>query len=70
MLNHTSGSRAGIVAVYQRHQYFEEKREALEKWAGHVEKIIDAAKRTLPHPVGVSLGVSALSAGVTSSGSA
>jgi hypothetical protein len=54
-LNHVSGTRAGIVGVYQRHQYFEEKRAALDLWAAHVEKIVDArAKRTLPHPVGVS----------------
>jgi integrase len=40
VLNHASGARAGIVAVYQRHQYLEEKREALEKWSAHVERII------------------------------
>jgi hypothetical protein len=55
VLNHSSGSRGGIVSVYQRHQYFEEKREALNKWAAHVEKIVDARpKRAVPHPVGVS----------------
>ena len=54
-LNHVSGTRAGIVGVYQRHQYSEEKRAALDQWAAHVEKIVDArAKRTVPHPVGVS----------------
>jgi integrase len=53
-LNHVSGARAGIVGVYQRHQYADEKRQALNLWAAHVEKIVDArAKRTLPHPVGV-----------------
>jgi integrase len=55
VLNHASGSRAGIVSVYQKYQYSDEEREALSKWAAHVEKIVDArAKRTLPHPVGVS----------------
>jgi integrase len=54
VLNHVSGSRGGIVSVYQRHQYADEKRAALDLWAAHVEKIVDArAKRTLPHPVGV-----------------
>jgi hypothetical protein len=53
-LNHVSSSRGGIVGVYQRHQYGDEKRAALDQWAAHVEKIVDArAKRTLPHPVGV-----------------
>ena len=30
VLNHVSGSRAGIVGVYQRHDYFDEKRQALD----------------------------------------
>jgi integrase len=36
VLNHTSGSRAGIVGVYQRHEYTDEKRKALDAWAQHV----------------------------------
>jgi integrase len=53
-LNHQSGSRAGIISVYQKYQYGDEKRAALEQWAAHVEKIVDAgANRTVPHPVGV-----------------
>ena len=31
VLNHVSGSFAGIVGVYQRHEFAEEKRQALEK---------------------------------------
>lgn len=30
VLNHTSGTFAGIVGVYQRHEFTEEKRRALE----------------------------------------
>jgi integrase len=41
-LNHVSGSFAGIVGVYQRHEFSEEKREALEKWANHVERLVRA----------------------------
>lgn len=33
VLNHVSGTAAGIVSVYQRHDYAEEKRTALEAWA-------------------------------------
>ena len=33
LLNHTGGSFAGIVAVYQRHDFADEKRQALELWA-------------------------------------
>jgi integrase len=36
VLNHTSGSFAGIVGVYQRHSFAEEKRNALEAWARFV----------------------------------
>ena len=32
VLNHVSGSRGGIVGVYQRHAWTEEKRAALEAW--------------------------------------
>ena len=41
VLNHTSGSRGGIVGVYQRHDFADEKRVALERWAAHVEGLID-----------------------------
>jgi hypothetical protein len=34
------------VGVYQRHTYSEEKREALNKWAADVEKIVDARPPT------------------------
>ena len=46
-LNHISGSFAGIVGVYQRHSFADEKRAAFEAWAKHVEAIIrkGAARR-------------------------
>jgi integrase len=44
VLNHTSGSRGGIVGVYQRHDYAHEKRVALERWAAHIEGLIDGCK--------------------------
>jgi integrase len=40
ILNHVSGSFAGIVGVYQRHEFAEEKRAALDKWAAHVERLV------------------------------
>ncbi|MEQ8367652.1 MAG: integrase arm-type DNA-binding domain-containing protein, partial [Roseicyclus sp.] len=33
VLNHVSGTGGGIVAVYQRHDYADEKRAALDAWA-------------------------------------
>lgn len=57
VLNHVSGSRGGLAGVYQRHDWKDEKRVALEAWAAHVERILkpeeknnvvslDAAKRS------------------------
>jgi integrase len=39
VLNHSSGSFRGIVGVYQRHSYADEKRAALQAWASHVESV-------------------------------
>jgi len=36
VVNHTSGTFAGVVSVYQRHSFSDEKRQALERWAQHV----------------------------------
>lgn len=36
VLNHVSGSRAGIVGVYQLHGWDKEKAQALTDWAAHV----------------------------------
>src|SRR5262249_32765200 len=36
LLNHSSGSFAGIVSVYQKHDFAREKREAMEVWGRHV----------------------------------
>jgi hypothetical protein len=39
ILNHQSGSFAGIVGVYQRHSFAEEMCAALTRWAEHVERV-------------------------------
>ena len=36
VLNHQSGSRAGVVGIYQRHDWAEEKRAALDAWSAHL----------------------------------
>jgi integrase len=41
VLNHVSGSRAGIVGVYQRHEYANEKRAALDAWARRLDAIVN-----------------------------
>jgi len=40
ILNHTSGTIRGVAAVYTRHQYGEERRDALEAWGRSVEAIV------------------------------
>lgn len=40
VLNHVSGSFAGIVAVYQRHEFKDEKRRALNAWADHLLTLV------------------------------
>jgi integrase len=40
VLNHVSGSRAGVVGVYQRHDWAEEKRAALDAWASLIERLV------------------------------
>ena len=41
ILNHVAGSRAGIVGVYQRHHWADEKRAALGAWGEHVAAIVE-----------------------------
>jgi integrase len=36
VLNHLSGTRAGVVGIYQRHDWGAEKRAALDAWARHI----------------------------------
>jgi len=42
VLGHTSGSRDGIVGVYQRHDYQTEKRAALEAWGAYVVGLVSS----------------------------
>lgn len=44
ILNHVSGSRSGIVGVYQRHSYAAEKREALQLWDEALAELIRKAR--------------------------
>lgn len=40
VLNHASGSFAGIVGVYQKHSFADEKRAALEAWGRHIDALV------------------------------
>ena len=41
VLNHVSGSRDGVVGIYQRYQFEDEKRAALAAWAIELARIVD-----------------------------
>jgi hypothetical protein len=43
VLGHTAGSRAGVVGIYQRHTYAQEKRAAIELWGEHVASLVRGA---------------------------
>ena len=44
ILNHQSGTISGVAAVYQRHDFLDERKGALERWGAHIAKIaVDAS---------------------------
>lgn len=43
IVNHVSGSRAGVAGVYDKSQLLPERRTALERWAGQVEGVVSGA---------------------------
>ena len=40
VLNHMSGSRAGVAGIYQRHDWKEEKKEAMDMWNEHITALL------------------------------
>lgn len=40
ILNHVSGSRSGVAGVYQRYDWAEEKKDAVERWSQEVARIV------------------------------
>jgi integrase len=40
VLNHQSGTISGVAAVYQRHEFLSERKEALCRWGQHVSTLI------------------------------
>jgi integrase len=43
LLNHVSGHKAGVAGVYNRASYWNERRQALDLWAAHVEALVAGA---------------------------
>ena len=40
VVNHISGHKAGVAGVYNKAVYATEKRQALDRWAQHIEQIV------------------------------
>ncbi len=40
VLNHKSGIVSGVASIYNRHAYLDEKREALQTWANHIDDLL------------------------------
>jgi len=40
-LNHRSGTRRGVAGVYNRFDYADEKRAALEAWGNYVTRLVE-----------------------------
>jgi integrase len=47
ILNHASGTISGVAAVYQRHEFMQEREDALKRWSAHVDRILDEAAGSL-----------------------
>lgn len=41
VLNHVSGVNGGLVSVYQRHEYRDERRHALDLWSTHISSLTE-----------------------------
>ena len=48
ILNHQAGTISGVAAVYQRHDFLVERKDALEQWGAHIAKIIANVRHDLP----------------------
>ena len=50
VVNHISGTRAGVAGVYNRATYRSEKRTALDNWGAHIEAVWALANKAQPVP--------------------
>jgi integrase len=39
ILNHQAGTISGVAAVYQRHEFLAERKDALERWGAHMDNL-------------------------------
>ena len=51
VLNHQSGARSGVAGIYQRHDWADEKRFALEKWGTHLTVLVQPDSKSNVVPI-------------------
>jgi integrase len=51
VLNHQAGTISGVAAVYQRHEFMSERRQALDLWGSHIAKLLNESSRE--HRIGL-----------------
>jgi hypothetical protein len=44
ILNHQSGTISGVAAVYQRHEFLAERKDAVERWSAHIVRLLESAE--------------------------
>ena len=47
ILNHQAGTISGVAAVYQRHEFLKERKEALDLWGNHIQQLVSATATTI-----------------------
>jgi integrase len=46
ILNHQSGTISGVAAVYQKHEFFAERKDALERWGRHIIEVLASSSKS------------------------
>jgi integrase len=47
ILNHQGGTISGVAAVYQRHEFLPQRKQALDLWGAHISALLRTARRRL-----------------------
>jgi hypothetical protein len=45
ILNHQGGTISGVAAVYQRHEFLPQRKDALDLWGAHISALLRTAGR-------------------------
>jgi hypothetical protein len=50
ILNHQSGTISGVAAIYQRHEFLDERKDALCQWGQHIAELTSSELREFSTP--------------------